>query len=233
MTFKIYHFYLKRLLEKGWLYIVIGLAIPLVFILASFLQNPSKPDFNGIFSVYPIILPLTGIWGMIPLVSFFASDRRTGFFEHLFATTDTKVKGVYYALFIDSILITVLILSIIIGVSLCISIVTAVPLPVNFVKTLIFYSIPVSIATPIITLLVAMTWSFTLRVIRGPLASNPAGIAPILGVALVEFPVFIEPRIGSFPIMYFLSLYSLSIIALLLSLAILALKLSKPERFLP
>jgi hypothetical protein len=78
-----------------------------------------------------------------------------------------------------------------------------------------------------------MTWSFTLRVIRGPLASNPAGIAPILGVALVEFPVFIEPRIGSFPIMYFLSLYSLSIIALLLSLAILALKLSKPERFLP
>lgn len=232
MAFHLSRFYIRRVITHGKWYIGLGLAIPLGFLLAEYVGDPFTSNLNSVFAAYPMIMPITGLWGIIPLVTFLSGDRRSGFYEHLFATTGLTVEKVYYSLSAVSVFITSIPVVILLAVSFGVSAFTSA-LPAGYVLTLMVYSIPVSYMAPLLVLIVASTWSFTTKTIRGPLSSSPAGIVPILGLMITFVPVFIQDHLGAFSVMEFLEIYSASTLLLLLSLGILSVRLLKPERFLP
>lgn len=232
MPFKLSVFYLRRVLTHGRLYIIIGLAIPLGFTLAEFISNPHSTDLNSVFYAYPMIIPVTGVWGITPLVTFLVADRRSGFYEHLFATTPISVERVFTSLSLASVSVTTIPVIILVCFSFGVSWLT-VPLPPGYASTLIFYTIPVSYIAPLLVLIVASTWSFTTRSVRGPFTTAPAGFAPIIGVLIVLVPIFVQSHLGTFSLVEFLEIYSISSLLALLVLATTSVRILKPERFLP
>lgn len=231
MSLSLSKLYLRRMLSQGKLYIIIGLAIPLGFTLGQLIINPNTISLNGVLSAYPMIMPITGIWGIIPLVTFLASDRRSGFFEHLFATTEINAEKVYFSLSVVAIIITTIPVVTLMSVSL-IFFGTGTTLPSNYTSMLLAYSLPISYIVPLVVLVVASTWSFTTVAIRGPLTSTPAGIVPVVGLLIVLVPIFVQNHLGSFSLVEFLEIYTGSTFVLVAILFFISTRILSPERFL-
>lgn len=232
MAFSLSEFYLKRVLTHGKWYLIIGLAFPVAITLAILFEGKDPYTLSSAYSSYTFVMPITGLWGMIPMVFYLVSDRRTGFYEHIFATTELRIQNVYGSLIKDSILITSIPVAFTFLLSLGLGL-YGIPLPPGYLSLIMAYSLPVSYITPLFALVVAATWSFTTRIIRGPFTSAPAGFLPLIGIVIVLIPLYLQDYIKSLPLIELMGFYSLAIFILFLAVLVIALRIMKPERLLP
>ena len=226
-------FYLKRTLKQGKLYVIMGtILIPFALPLAFFLLNPGSFNISGVFAAYPLIMPYAGIITSIPVVSFFISDRKEGFYEYLFSTTETSVGKVYRAISLSSIYVTSIPLAAISIAALGISFFST-PAPPEFITTLLLFSIPLAYAAPVMMLIIGSTWSVTTMAIRGTLGNAPAGMAGIIVMIIIIVPVLVQRHLAPSSVDEFLGFYSLAVVMLLSALAAVSIRILSPERFLP
>lgn len=234
MGFNLSFFYFWRTLHQGKLYVIFSIFFLPIVSLAYYLSNTTNADSSAILTIYPFVIPILSFMCSVPLMSFFRSDDRSGFYEYLFATTDINVRKLYQSLFIGAILV----------VAIPITILSILMMSLSFFTDSIFvlsgtyaiflvYTIPVSFSIPPLMLAIATTWSITTVPIRGPMTTSPAGGVGMIGVAMVVIPMLIYNDLGVFEGMRFIGIYSFSVFLVFLIIYAISVKRLTPERFLP
>jgi hypothetical protein len=167
----------RRTVTIGWLYLAIGTAVSLLLTVTLLLGSRSATAFTKTF---PLEVPLFAVLGSTGGLMTFTSDRTKGVFEYLIA------YGVRpRTLFLDGLIATAVMASIILGLSLLVGVGGAtargVPLTGDFEESIALYTIPMGFAGALFTSTVGMIWSSISTPRTG--MNSPVGIAPMVGIA--------------------------------------------------
>lgn len=231
MEFSLPLFYFRRCISQGKLYLIFATVFPPAVIMVFLLANPVAFSFAGGFLALMVIAPLMSIMANYPLLSFFVSDKRKGFYEYLFATTETDVSRIYSALFLGVVLVTSIPLVVTYSIAFAASYIT-MTLPSNYLVLFLIYSLPLSYLAPLLTIVVATTWSLTTVAIRGPITTSPVGLAGFFGFVASGLPIFIQNYFLWMGAGFF-EIYSLVVFLIFAAISVLSIRTLVPERFLP
>lgn len=229
--FSLSAYYLKRTFKQGKWYVIPAVALLPLITLSSYISNPSSVTIAENLSIYPEMIPLATLFSTYPLIQFFVSDRRKGFFEYILATTEIKVRSIYLALLLGA--LTLAAIPVTIDTFIFYVLYDIVQhLPKEFYMMLVF-SIPISFIVPPMVIVVASTWSVMTRPIRGTVGVQQAGLAPGIGVILIEGPIFYtfinsSPKVNST-----LGIYSITLFFALMTLFLITIRIQRADRFLP
>jgi hypothetical protein len=217
---------IRRTVTIGWRYLAIGTGLSLFLALILLLASHSSTAFERTF---PLELPIFAVLGSTGGLMTFTSDRTKGVFEYLIAYGIPP-----RTLFVDGLLSTAAMSSIILGLSLTVGVSAALTrgatLGGDFAMSLALYTVPMSFAGALFTSTVGMIWSSVSSPRTG--INSPVGIAPMIGIAPTVLVLLVAETVPASEFYYVTDGASIAIIAAVVGLLALSARLMGRERFL-
>jgi hypothetical protein len=220
---------IRRTIVIGWRYIAIGTAISLLLTAILIFQVKSGSTHAAFSTAYPLELPIFAVLGSVAGLMTFTADRTKGVYEYLIA------YGIRPgSLFANTLLATVAMVALILGVSLGlglgIGVSQGVVLTQTLAKSLALYTLPVSFAGGLFTATVGMMWTSISSPRMG--MNSPVGIAPMFGVAPVILVLIVAEAAPASDFYYVTGGAAAVIIVIVVGLLSLSARLMSRERFL-
>jgi hypothetical protein len=216
---------IRRTITIGRIYLALGTGLSLFLALILALASHGRA-----FAItYPLELPLFAVLGSTGGLMTFTSDRTKGVFEYLIA------YGVRpRTLFVNGLISTATMSSIILGSSLAVGLGVAVargiPLTTDFEKSLALYTVPMSFAAALFTATVGMIWASVSTPRTG--INSPVGIAPMIGIAPVVLVLIVAETVPTSEYYYVTAGAAGAIVLAVIGLLALSARLMGRERFL-
>ncbi len=219
----------------GWIYLVIGMALPIVFtvIFSSEIgKQPGVTQVPIISSIIPALLPMFATLGSIGVAYLFSTDRSNGVYEYLIATRKIKISDI----FVSYSLIDAVIVSLVLGVDLLIIYIVlmlkAPSLLHGLFLLVLVYSIPVAYFASLISVLAMLTWSSLSK--RYPGVNSPGGIGSLIGIIppLLFLFVGVDSRLFKGNLDLIGGLFSIAVFAAFVIILVVVTKLMSNERML-
>lgn len=167
----------KRGLIAGRLYLAIGTLIPLILTLI-LLRSARGPSV--FVTTFPLEIPLFASLGATGGLMLFIGDRSKGVLEYLISY-GVKPR----TLFVNSLLVTLALSSIVLGLALTVGLVGFVAsgnsISTDLENAILGYTIPMAYASALFAAVCGIVWSALSTPRMG--LNSPVGVAPILGVA--------------------------------------------------
>jgi hypothetical protein len=165
---------IRRALVGGRLYLIIGTALGLIY--SAILSSVPGPVF---ITIYPALLPIFTVTGSLGALVVFTNDRLKGVFEYLIAYGVTPRR-----LFLNTLLATLVLLSIVVGSSLTVGVglylARGRPFTLELGLLLGLYSLPMSFAAAALAATVGMFWTSLSSPRTG--MNSPIGLLPLIGI---------------------------------------------------
>ena len=175
------NFYFKRYLKEGKVYLAISLILPLIMIIALPIEVR--------FMLLPFFLPIFGVIGGIMAPALYSEDRTSGFYEFMLSSTKIGIADIFWAIIVISVTYTLIILSVLLVFLFIFIWIAYGSIPILFAAEIGIYTVPISIlASLIVSSISFVSQALTKRV---SFVNSPAGVAPIIGVAIAIIPLFI------------------------------------------
>ena len=210
----------------GWLYLAIGTGISL---LLSVILLTGKSHGALFEKTFPVEIPLFAILGATGGLLTFTSDRTKGVFEYLLSYRVSPRR-----LFVDGLVSTAAMVSIVLTLVLSVGIGAAlargVSLDMDFVKSVGYYTIPMSFAGALLTATVGMIWSSVSTPRSG--INSPVGISPMVGVGPAILVLVAAESVPASDFYYVTVGAASAIVAIVVVLLLLSSVLMGRERFL-
>ena len=218
----------KRTVSFSKIYIVTGMILP-IFYSGVLFFIPDASLKSSIGSLYPLLMPLFIIIGSIGPLWIFTSDKRKGVYEYLIAS-GIEVSSVFWSvLMITAGIVTMLLAFVLISI-LIIFTLAGVQITVVMVETIIFFTIPISYSSSILTSTAGMIWSSLTKSMTG--VNSPVGLAPLLGITPILIAFLIPAIIGPKLSLYAGGIVSLAVLVTAIVVLMIANMKMDRERFL-
>ncbi len=218
----------KRTVSFSRIYIVIGMILP-IFYSGVLFFIPDASLKSSIGSLYPLLMPLFIIIGSIGPLWIFTSDKRKGVYEYLIAS-GIEVSSVFWSvLMITAGIVTMLLAFVLISI-LIIFTLAGVQITVIMVETIIFFTIPISYSSSILTSTAGMIWASLSKSMTG--VNSPVGLAPLLGIIPILIAFLIPAIIGPKLSLYAGGIVSLAVLVTAIVVLMIANMKMDRERFL-
>ena len=168
---------LRRGILAGRFYLAIGVIVSLILTVALLRTARGKTEFVAIF---PLEIPLFASLGALGGLLLFVGDRSKGVLEY-FISYGVRPR----TLFINSLLVTVALTTIVLGSSLAVGLTGFVlsgnSLSSDLENSILGYTIPMAYASALFASIGGIIWSALSTPRMG--MNTPVGLAPMLGVA--------------------------------------------------
>lgn len=168
---------IRRGLTAGRFYLAIGTFVSIILTVALLRTARGSANFVAIF---PLEIPMFASLGAMGGLMLFVGDRAKGVLEYLISYGIPP-----RSLFINSLLVTAALSTIVLGLSLTVGLIGYVAvgntISTNLQNSILGYTIPMTYAGALFSAVCGIIWS-TLSTPRVGV-NSPVGIAPILGVA--------------------------------------------------
>ena len=176
----------RRALTSAWYFPLVGIGFSIVY--AGIILAIPTGGASALAEGFPLVGPLYLVFGAGGALVVFADDRARGVFEYLIA------YGVPpSSLFWNSVLATVGLASIVLGISLGIvfgiAAVLGAALTWPVLELVVFYAIPMTYGGAVFSVMLGMIWSSLSSPRRG--SNSPVGFAPLFGVAPLLVVLFV------------------------------------------
>jgi hypothetical protein len=219
---------IRRTIVIGRVYLGLGAGLALLLSLVLLFAS-AKHGGAAFNTVFPLELPLFAVLGSTGGLMTFTSDRTKGVFEYLIAYGVPPRR-----LFVNGLIATAAMSTIILGLSLAVGLGAAVAdrvtLTADLFKALEYYTIPMSFAGGLFISTIGMIWSSVSSPRTG--MNSPVGIAPLLGVGPIVLVLIVAESAPSSEYYYITGGASAVIIAAVVLLLALSARLMGRERFL-
>ena len=220
-------FYFKRYLREGKIYLAISLILPLIMIITLPIQVR--------FIMLPFFLPIFGVIGAIMAPALYSEDRSSGFYEFILSSTKIGVADIFWAITAIAIAFSLIVISVLVIFVFIIIWITYGSIPILFAAEIGIYTVPISIlASLIVSSISFVSQALTKRV---SFVNSPAGVAPIIGIAVAIIPFFIfglNFEIINYTLLFIeLGIYVGACLMLFVFILLLLTKRMVRERFLP
>jgi len=220
-------FYFKRYLREGKIYLAISLILPLIMIITLPIQVR--------FIMLPFFLPIFGVIGAIMAPALYSEDRSSGFYEFILSSTKIGVADIFWAITAIAIAFSLIVISVLVIFVFIIIWITYGSIPILFATEIGIYTVPISIlASLIVSSISFVSQALTKRV---SFVNSPAGVAPIIGIAVAIIPFFIfglNFEIINYTLLFIeLGIYVGACLMLFVFILLLLTKRMVRERFLP
>ena len=220
-------FYFKRYLREGKIYLAISLILPLIMIITLPIQVS--------FIMLPFFLPIFGVIGAIMAPALYSEDRSSGFYEFILSSTKIGVADIFWAITAIAIAFSLIVISVLVIFVFIIIWITYGSIPILFATEIGIYTVPISIlASLIVSSISFVSQALTKRV---SFVNSPAGVAPIIGIAVAIIPFFIfglNFEIINYTLLFIeLGIYVGACLMLFVFILLLLTKRMVRERFLP
>ena len=220
-------FYFKRYLREGKIYLAISLILPLIMIITLPIQVR--------FIMLPFFLPIFGVIGAIMAPALYSEDRSSGFYEFILSSTKIGVADIFWAITAIAIAFSLIVISVLVTFVFIIIWITYGSIPILFATEIGIYTVPISIlASLIVSSISFVSQALTKRV---SFVNSPAGVAPIIGIAVAIIPFFIfglNFEIINYTLLFIeLGIYVGACLMLFVFILLLLTKRMVRERFLP
>ena len=220
-------FYFKRYLREGKIYLAISLILPLIMIITLPIQVR--------FIMLPFFLPIFGVIGAIMAPALYSEDRSSGFYEFILSSTKIGVADIFWAITAIAIAFSLIVISLLVIFVFIIIWITYGSIPILFAAEIGIYTVPISIlASLIVSSISFVSQALTKRV---SFVNSPAGVAPIIGIAVAIIPFFIfglNFEIINYTLLFIeLGIYVGACLMLFVFILLLLTKRMVRERFLP
>jgi hypothetical protein len=218
----------RRTIVIGRIYLGLGTGLAL-FLSLILLLSSARHGGTAFNTVFPLELPLFAVLGSTGGLMTFTSDRTKGVFEYLIAYGVPPRR-----LFVNGLIATAAMSTIILGLSLAVGLGAAladrVTLTTDLIKSLAYYTVPMSFAGALFIVTIGMIWSSISSPRTG--INSPVGIAPLLGVAPIVLVLIVAESAPSSEYYYITGGASVAIIAAVVVVLALSARLMGRERFL-
>ncbi len=216
----------RRTLTVGRLYLAIGAGISLILTIILLTGARASTAFS---TTFPLEIPLFAVLGSTGALLTFTTDRTKGVLEYLIA------YGVRSrTLFVNGLVSAVAMAAIILGLALLIGLGLAAGRGIEFttdlVKSISLYTLPMTFAGAMFTVMVGMIWSSVSTPRTG--INSPVGIAPMVGIAPTILVLLVAETAPSSDFYYITGGAAAAIVVAVVGLLVLSAKLMGRERFL-
>ncbi|HLH85778.1 MAG TPA: hypothetical protein VKU79_02810 [Thermoplasmataceae archaeon] len=200
--------YLKRYLKEGRAYFLMGLIMPLFFLVFFTIVGERTGGGSGVLKAFseslglkdvslylvvlilPYIAPVFTVVGTMAAPAFYVEDKDNGFFEFILSSTKFSSKDIFWAIVLTAVIVAAITIAVAATFMLIVVFVLNGGIPINFLKEILVYTIPISIIAALIGTSVAFaSQALTKRI---SFVNSPAGLAPVFGVIVVIVPLFIS-----------------------------------------
>lgn len=243
--------YFRRYLSEGWTYLVLGIAIPLVLIAVlihsgnalnadqiSPLTSTVGLKDPGLFEVatfFPFLMPLFAVISSIMAPALYSEDRTNGFYEFILSSTSMGTRDIFWSIVLTAFLSSLIALAIIVFAVTVVFMLLNGSVPLSFARILGLYTVPITIIAAFISASIAFASEALTKKVS--FVNSPAGMAPIIGVAVTLIPILISRTLftGTFQMseLYrILAIYIAAALLLLIGIFTLTTRRMVRERFL-
>jgi hypothetical protein len=220
-------FYFKRYLKEGKVYLAISLILPLILIITLPVQVR--------LIMLPFFLPIFGVIGAIMAPALYSEDRSSGFYEFMLSSTKIGVADIFWAITAIAIAFSLIVITLLVIVLFIIIWIANGSIPILFATEIGIYTVPISIlASLIVSSISFVSQALTKRV---SFVNSPAGVAPIIGVAVTIIPFLtfgLNFQVVNYTLLFIdLGIYVGACLLLFIFILLLLTKRMVRERFLP
>lgn len=198
--------YLRRYLDEGRAFFIIGLVLPLFFlviltvvgvrtgrgseVLAAYAHSLGLRDvpLYLVALILPFIAPVYTVVATMMAPALYSEDKDNGFFEFVLSSTKYGTRDIFWAIVLTAVIVAAITIAIAIAEILVVFIVINGSVPEVFLRELVIYTAPISI----IAVLIGTSISFASQALtkRMSFVNSPAGFAPVIGVIVAIIPLF-------------------------------------------
>lgn len=228
----------RRALSFGRIYVVMGMALPLLFIAelsvagsaASASGAAGGPSAAIVSQLYPLLLPVFVVLGASGALMIFASDKDKGVYEYMLAY-GVDVSTIFWSMIAATLVLVTLVLAVSLALTVSVlAFTSASALSPIFAELVIFYTVPLSYAAAMFMTMSGMIWSQLTA--RRPGVNSPVGIAPLLGIAPILAVLVLAVGPGSSHTLYVVGAASIAMVLGVAAMASVANSRMQRERFL-
>lgn len=199
--------YLKRYLNEGRAFFIIGLVIPLFFlVIFTVVGGRTSGGETGVFSAFarslgltnvslylvalilPFIAPVFTVVGTMMAPALYSEDKENGFFEFILSSTKYGTRDIFWAIILTAVAVSAIIIAVAIAEMLTVFIILNGSVPSVFLRELLTYTAPISIIAVLIGTSVAFASQAMTK--RLSFVNSPAGFAPVVGIFVALIPLF-------------------------------------------
>ncbi len=200
--------YLKRYMKEGRAYFLMGIVLPLFFLiiftavggrssggsgaeaLKVFAQSLGLKDVSLylVAIILPFIAPVFTVVGTMMAPALYSEDRDNGFFEFILSSTRFETGDIFWAIMLTAVIVAAVTITIAIVEIIIVFVVLNGSVPPLFLKELLIYTAPISI----IAVLIGTSIAFASQALTKKMTfvNSPAGLAPVFGVIVAVLPLF-------------------------------------------
>ncbi|MCL5678240.1 MAG: hypothetical protein M1442_03115 [Candidatus Thermoplasmatota archaeon] len=217
---------IRRGALAGRFYLAVGVVVSLILTIALLRTARGNAEFVTIF---PLEIPLFASLGAMGGLMLFVGDRSKGVLEY-FISYGVRPR----ALFVNSLLVTITLTTIVLGSSLAVGLVgysvAGNTLSADLENSILGYTIPMAYASALFASIGGIIWSALSTPRMG--MNTPVGLAPLLGVAPPILVLIVAEGVDKAAYYYVTLGSALGFFALVVILLVASSRLMDRERYL-
>lgn len=221
----------RRAIGVGKIYLVLSVVFLLLyaFVFSHLPTSPQTSKISPLTDVYPLLAPLFVVIGSMGVLWVFVIDKDRGVYEYLLAY-GLDVLELFWSNMVAAALAATIPTAVSVGALFVALALTHVPVGLGLVELLVFYTVPLSYASPLFMTMAGMVWSALTARRAG--VNTPIGVAPLLGILPVLLTFFLS-LVFRRQLLYVAATISFLVVASCVVLCVLADSLMARERLLP